>query len=130
MPDLGSFLFFLFLHQNVDIDELEVAHFVFQHACPDAHRRLADDVDDVADLNVKNREDDALSSCIKRIFPIAGLRGDITYLEFEGIRVVRAGDEVCVDASSAAELSLIGAVLLQPQTVPLTRTSGLTGHAT
>lgn len=54
----------------------------------------------------------------------------VFYLQFERISVIRAGDKVCVDASSATELSLVGAVLLQPQTVPLTRTIGLAGHTT
>jgi len=55
---------------------------------------------------------------------------DASHLELEGVCVVRAGNEVCVDASSAAERALIGAVLLQPQAVSLTGTVGLAGHAT
>lgn len=51
-------------------------------------------------------------------------------LEFEGVRVVRAGNEVRVDPSPATELSLVGAVLLQPQTVSLTGAVGLAGDTT
>lgn len=53
-----------------------------------------------------------------------------SYLQFEGVCVVRTRNKVCMDPSSPAELPLIGAVLIQPQTVPLTRTIGLTGYAT
>lgn len=52
------------------------------------------------------------------------------HLEFEGLCVVGAGDEVGVDPSSPAELALVGAVLLQPQTVSLARAVGLTCHTT
>lgn len=52
------------------------------------------------------------------------------HLEFEGLCVVRAGDEVGMDPSSPTELALVGAILLQPQTVSLARAVGLTGHTT
>lgn len=42
------------------------------------------------------------------------------HLEFEGLCVVRTGDKVSVDPSSPTEGALVGAVLLQPQTVSLT----------
>lgn len=53
-----------------------------------------------------------------------------SYLEFEGVRVIWTGNKIRVDSSSATELSVIRAVLLQPQTVSLTRAIGLTGHTT
>lgn len=49
-------LLFLFA-QHVHIDELEGANFVVQQAHPCPHRRLADDVDDVAALAVEKPGD-------------------------------------------------------------------------
>lgn len=65
-----------------------------------------------------------------RVFVLLFLLIGVSYLELEGISVIRAGDEVCVDTSSATELSLVGAVLLQPHTVPLARTIRLTCYTT
>lgn len=52
------------------------------------------------------------------------------HLELEGLCVVRTGDKVGVDLSSPTEAALVGAVLLQPQTVSLARPIRLAGHTT
>lgn len=54
----------------------------------------------------------------------------VCYLEFKGIRVIRAGVKVGMDASSAAKVSLIGIVVLQAPSSLLTGNIGLDGHAT
>jgi len=51
------------------------------------------------------------------------------YLEFEGICVIRAGHKVCMDPGSATELSWVGSILLQSETVSL-GAIGLTGDTT
>lgn len=62
--------------------------------------------------------------CIRKVNSV------VCYLEFQGICVIRTGDKVCMDTSCTTELSLIGAMLIQPQTVSLTGTIGLTVHTT
>lgn len=53
----------------------------------------------------------------------------IMYLEFEGICIIRAGHKVCMDPGSATELSWVGSILLQSETVSL-GDIGLTGDST
>lgn len=38
------------LSQDVHVDELKAAHFAIQHACPYAHGRFTDDIDQVSGL--------------------------------------------------------------------------------
>lgn len=38
------------IREKVDIDELEGTHFVVELSCPGSHRRLVDDIDNIAFL--------------------------------------------------------------------------------
>lgn len=87
-------LYFLFIH-DIHVNELEGADFTIEHPHPCSHRRLTNDINDVPAL--QHKISGALSEGITLDGPwFKGLK-TYQYLQFEGVGVIRTGDEVSVN---------------------------------
>lgn len=99
-----AFGFLLFLVQHVHVNELKRSHFVTEEPHPRAHGRLTDDVDQISSLEEQTHATDAEQ---RKPTVSLFLRDQAADLEFEGVGVIRARGEVCVNQSSATERSSV-----------------------
>lgn len=101
----APFGFLLFLVQHIHVDELKRSHLVIEEPHPRAHGRLTDDVDQISSLEEQTHATDAEQQ--KPTVSVL-LRDQASDLELEGVGVIRARGQVCVNQSSATEGSSVG----------------------